>query len=378
MSERLSPNRSVALLALAVLAYPTSGAAAAERMTESGPVAITEVATNLDVPWALAFLPDGEFLVTERGGTLYHFDSSGHRTRVVGTPDVRARGQGGLLDVIAARDFAESREIFLSFSMPAEGGRRSGTALAAARLAEDNGRLVDLDIIFEMTPASSGGRHFGSRIVEAPDGTLMLTIGDRGERDSAQDLARHGGKIIRMRRDGGVPGDNPLAGREGALPEIWSWGHRNPQGAALDAAGVLWAVEHGAKGGDEINRIAPGRNYGWPVISYGRHYSGARIGEGVAKPGMEQPEFHWDPSIAPSGLAIYSGRLRPEWRGHFLVGSLKFDLISRLDPNGGFREAERLDFPETDRVRDVREAPDGSIWFLSEGHGSVFRMLPLP
>ena len=329
---------------------------------------------GLDTPWGLAFLPGGAFLVTERDGALYHFDSARRKTKISGVPKVYAWGQGGLMDVAAARDFLKTREIFLTFSKPHPRG--GGTALAVAALSSDNRKLENLRVIFEMASPSRGGRHFGSRVVEAPDGTLFLTLGERGDRDTAQDLSLHNGKIIRIRRDGSVPPDNPLIGRVGARPEIWSWGHRNPQGAALDAAGALWAVEHGARGGDEINRVRKGRNYGWPVIAYGRHYWGGKIGVGVAKEGMEQPDFYWDPSIAPSGMAIYSGRLWPEWRGHFFVGSLKFDHISRLDPAGGFREVERLAFPETGRVRDVREAPDGTLWFLSEERGAVYRIRP--
>lgn len=230
-------------------------------------------------------------------------------------------------------------------------------------------------MIFQAEPGGRGGRHFGSRVVEARDGTLFVTLGDRGDDDSAQDRSSHNGSVVRLNRDGSVPADNPFAGQAGVRPEIWSWGHRNPQGAALDRAGALWVVEHGARGGDEVNRIRKGANHGWPVISYGRHYSGARIGEGTAKPGLEQPAFYWDPSIAPSGMTIYSGRLWPQWRGHILVGSLKLDHLSRLagDP---LREAERIAGPQTERVRDVVEAPDGSIWFISETRGAIYRMTP--
>ena len=333
------------------------------------------MARGLDTPWGLAFLPGGAFLVTERDGALFHFDSARRKTKISGVPKVYAWGQGGLMDVEAARDFPKTREIFLTFAKRHSRGG-GGTALAVAALSADNRKLENVRVIFEMASPSRGGRHFGSRVVEAPDGTLYLTLGERGDPDTAQDLSLHNGKIIRIRRDGSVPPDNPLIGRAGARPEIWSWGHRNPQGAALDAAGALWAVEHGARGGDEINRVRKGANYGWPVISYGRHYSGAKIGVGVAKEGMEQPDFYWDPSIAPSGMAIYSGRLWPAWRGHFFVGSLKFDHISRLDPAGGFREVERMAFPETGRVRDVREAPDGALWFLSEERGAVYRVRP--
>ncbi len=356
--------RCVCLAACLVLAVPAAGS-----------VVVEKVAGDLDTPWSIAFLPEGGVLVTLRDGELLILDGKGGRRSVAGVPQVHADGQGGLLDVALARDFAQTSEIFLTYARPVD-GERSATAVAVARLSGDRTRLADLRVLFETTPPDAGGRHFGSRVVEAPDGSLFVTLGERGARNRAQDLAAHHGKIVRIARDGSVPEDNPFTGVDGALPEIWSLGHRNPQGAALDTEGALWAVEHGARGGDEINRILPGRNYGWPVISYGTHYSGAKIGEGVAKDGMEQPDFYWDPSIAPSGMTVYSGALWPQWRGHFLVGSLKLDFISRLDPEDGFREVERLALPETIRVRDVREAQDGSIWFLSEGLGALYRMTP--
>ncbi|MCY3822885.1 MAG: PQQ-dependent sugar dehydrogenase [Nitrospinae bacterium] len=363
------------LLAFLLIALSAVQARAAVRQTAAGPVSVEKMAGNLDTPWGLAFLPGGGFLVTERDGALYYFDATRRRMKVTGVPKVYAWGQGGLMDVAAARDFPKTREIFLTYSKPSRGG--GGTALAVAVLSTDNRKLENLRVIFEMAAPSRGGRHFGSRVVEARDGTLFLTLGERGIPETAQDLSLHHGKIVRVRRDGSVPPDNPFVRRAGVRPEIWSWGHRNPQGAALDASGALWAVEHGARGGDEINRVKKGANYGWPVISYGRHYWGGKIGEGVAKEGMEQPDFYWDPSIAPCGMAIYSGKLRPAWRGHFFVSSLKFDHISRLDPKGGLREVERLAFPETGRVRDVIEAPDGSLWFLSEEREAVYRIRPV-
>ena len=363
------------LIAFLLLVLTATPGWAAVRQTAAGPVSVEKMAGNLDTPWGIAFLPGGAFLVTERGGSLFHFDSARRRMKVSGVPQVYAWGQGGLMDVAAARDFPTTREIFLTYSKPYPGG--AGTALAVAALSRDNRKLENLRVIFEMAAPASGWRHFGSRVVEAPDGTLFLTLGERGDPDKSQDLSLHHGKIIRIRRDGSVPEDNPFVGQAGARPEIWSWGHRNPQGAALDAAGALWAVEHGARGGDEINRVRKGANYGWPVIAYGRHYWGGKIGVGAAKEGMEQPDFYWDPSIAPCGMDIYSGKLWPAWRGHFFVSSLKFDYISRLDPKGGLREVERLAFPETGRVRDVQEAPDGSLWFLSEEREAVYRMTPV-
>jgi glucose/arabinose dehydrogenase len=343
--------------------------------SRSGAIEVTQMATGLEEPWAIAFLPEGGWLITERDGRILHYTADGSATEVTGGPDVWASGQGGLLDIMVPRDFAESREVFLSYARPQPGG--AGTALAVGRLADDASQIEDLRLLFEMSPGSSGGRHFGSRIVEAPDGRIFMTIGERGDRPAAQDLSRHNGSVIRINRDGSVPEDNPFVGVDGAQPEIWSYGHRNPQGAALDASGQLWIHEHGARGGDEVNRVEKGANYGWPVISYGRHYSGLRIGEGTSKPGMEQPVHYWDPSIAPSGLAIYSGALWPEWDGDFLVGSLKFGLISRLAIDGEtLTEVERIEGPETARVRDIAEAPDGSIWFLSVGQGAAYRMTP--
>jgi glucose/arabinose dehydrogenase len=334
------------------------------------------MSTGLNEPWGIDFLPGGEvWYITERGGRLKGFSSDGQAWRVSGIPKVAAQGQGGLLDIMVPRDFAQSREIFLSFSKPQSGG--SGTAIAVGRFGDNLAKLEDVRVIFEMSKGSSGGRHFGSRIVEGRDGTLFLTIGDRGARPSAQDLARHNGSVIRINRDGSVPADNPFVNRAGAAPEIWSYGHRNPQGAALDLEGRLWINEHGARGGDEVNRIRPGRNYGWPVISYGTHYSGAKIGLGTAKDGLEQPMHFWDPSIAPSGMMIYSGKLWPNWRGDVFVGSLKFGLISRLEGGtSGLREAERIEGDETERVRDIVEAPDGAIWFLSVGKDTAYRITP--
>ena len=322
------------------------------------------------MPWAFAFLPDGGLLVTERGGALFHVQD-GKKNRISGTPAVAAAGQGGLLDVMVPRDFQSSREVFLTFAKRQRRG--AGTALAAGRLSRDYAAITDLRILFEAAPSATGKRHFGSRVVEALDGTLFISLGERGDRPSAQNLRLHQGSVVRVNRNGTIPGSNPFVRRKDAQPEIWSYGHRNPQGMALDLQGRLWVSEHGAKGGDEVNRIRKGANYGWPVISYGRHYSGAKVGQGTSKPGMEQPEWYWDPSIAPSALMIYSGRMWPEWRGDIFVGSLKFDYISRLS-GSPLKEVEQLRSSETGRIRDVQEAPDGSIWFASEDEGALFRI----
>jgi aldose sugar dehydrogenase len=353
---------------------PTADAGTLE--ISSGSVEVTRMVDGLSTPWALGFLPGGGLLITELGGDLLIVDG-GEERHVSGVPAVWDSGQGGLLDVVPARDFETSDEIFLSYAEP--DGSGAATAVAVARLDRAAARLENLEVIFRQGDPTGSGRHFGSRIVEAPDGTLFVTLGERGERHEAQDLGSYKGKVVHITRDGGIPSDNPFADQPGTNPAIWSYGHRNPQGAAVGPDGRVWTVEHGAKGGDEINRPEAGRNYGWPEISFGEEYSGGRIGRGTRAPGMEQPLFYWDPSIAPSGMMIYSGRLWPEWRGDIFVGSLKFDFISRLTRGAtGISESERLFEGEYPRIRDVREAPDGSIWFLSEDEGAAYRMTPSP
>ena len=329
---------------------------------------MTAVVSGLDTPWAIAPLPDGRVLITEKDGKLLLASDQGTQP-VAGAPKVDDKGQGGLLDITLARDFATTRTLFLTYAQP--GGR--GTALARAELSSDASRLENLTEIFAMKGDSRTGRHFGSRVVEARDGTLYVTIGDRGDSKAAQDRSQHTGSIIRVNRDGTVPADNPYVGQAGMQPEIWSYGHRNPQGAGLDLDGKLWTAEHGAKGGDEVNRIEKGTNYGWPVISYGRHYSGRKIGEGTEKQGMKQPEYFWDPSMAPSGLLVYSGKMFPAWRGDIFVGSLKFDYIARLR-GSPLREVAQIKNNATNRVRDIVEGPNGAIWFISVGNGTVYRL----
>ncbi|MEM1233678.1 MAG: PQQ-dependent sugar dehydrogenase [Pseudomonadota bacterium] len=362
----IRPTLSAAVLACACLAL--GGAVSAQTSTSQGTVTMTPVMTGLDAPWGFGFLPSGQVVLTEKRGDVVLL-TPGAGAEVVGRIEVVDQGQGGLLDVLVPRDFAQSRELYFTFAK--RQGRGSNTAVARGIL--EAGGLTRIETIWEAAAGASGGRHFGSRLVEARDGTLYLTIGDRGDRPSAQDRTIENGSVVRITRDGAVPSSNPFAGGDGR-PGIWSYGHRNPQGMAMDAEGRIWTVEHGAQGGDEINLVERGANYGWPVISYGRHYSGAKIGEGTERAGMEQPAFYWDPSIAPSGMMIYGGDMFPEWRGDIFVGSLKFDMISRLEAGGSVREAERIASDETLRVRDIREAPDGSIWFLSVGQGALYRM----
>jgi glucose/arabinose dehydrogenase len=342
--------------------------------SSAGPLRVETMVQGLDEPWGFGFLPGGGILITERGGRLLHVRSDGTSNPVSGVPEVKVGGQGGLLDVMIPRDFVQSREVFLSFSIAQRRGN-AGTALAVGRLNTEGTALQNTRVLFESVVNNSGGTHFGSRIVEATDGTIFLTIGDRGEDTTAQNRSNHNGSVVRLNRDGTVPADNPYVGQARLRSEIWSYGHRNPQGASLDLDGNLWVAEHGARGGDEVNLIRKGANYGWPVIAYGREYSGEKIGEGTAKDGMEQPLHYWDPSMAPSGMMVYSGKLWPEWRGDMFVGSLAFHYISRLDPSD-FSEEKLEANGATDRVRDVREGPDGAIWFLSAFNGELYRIVP--
>ncbi|HEV8265605.1 MAG TPA: PQQ-dependent sugar dehydrogenase [Gemmatimonadales bacterium] len=338
---------------------------------------VVTVAAGLEHPWGLAFLPDGRMLVTERPGRLRIVERDGRLSPPLdGVPDVYAEGQGGLLDVALAPDFARTSMIYLSYAEPGDGGA-AGTAVARARLGERS--LENLEVVFRQQPKVTGGAHFGSRLAFARDGNLFITTGDRQRREYVQDLARLQGKVIRIRPDGTVPADNPFVAAGGARSPIWSYGHRNLQGAAIHpATGALWTVEHGAMGGDELNAPKGGKNYGWPVITYGRDYSGASIGEGTAKPGMQQPVHYWDPSIAPSGLMFYTGDRFPGWTGSLFVGALGFRLLVRLELDGERVTAEeRLlqDFGE--RIRDVRQGPDGYIYLLTDDDaGRIWRLEP--
>jgi glucose/arabinose dehydrogenase len=295
-----------------------------------------------------------------------------------GVPKVFAGGQGGLLDVALDREFAADRIVYFCFAEPADGGGR--TSMARARLTDGPPRLEDVKIIFRQQGPVSSGNHYGCRIVHMPDGNLFLTTGDHfTHRDQAQNLGNHLGKVIRIRPDGSVPPDNPFVNRQGALPEIWSYGHRNSQGAAINpTSGKFWMHEHGARGGDEINIPQAGKNYGWPVITYGVDYSGAKIGVGTHKDGMEQPLYYWDPSIAPSGLAFYSGDLFPAWRGNLFVGALAGKALVRLELDGErVAKEERLLKELGERIRDVRAGPDGALWLLTDSSdGRILRVTP--
>jgi glucose/arabinose dehydrogenase len=337
------------------------------------------VADGLEHPWAVAFLPQGRFLVTERPGRMRVVEADGRlRTPIAGVPQVVAEGQGGLLDLVLDSDFATNRVLYFCFSEPGPGG--NSTALARAKLSGDESRLEDLKVIFSQKPKFASNLHFGCRIVEARDGTLFLTLGDRFRRmQDAQTLDNHHGKIVRIDKDGSPAAGNPFVKRAGALPEIFSYGHRNSQGATLSPDGRFWMHEHGPQGGDEINLPQPGRNYGWPVITYGESYGGGRIGEGLtAKEGMEQPLHYWVPSIAPSGMAfLTSDRYGPEMKGNLFVGSLKFRYLARLELSGGKVVREHKLLERGGRVRDVRQGPDGLLYVLTDSpSGKLLRLLP--
>ena len=342
-------------------------------------VRVETVATGLEHPWGFEPLPDGRFLVTERPGRLRIVSGDGTISPpLAGVPRVAAVNQGGLLDVALDPAFASNSIIYLSFSEPGEGG--TSTAVARARLTATG--LQDVRVIYSQVPKVGSSGHFGSRIVFRRDGTMFVTQGDRQAnqfRGQAQDLGSGIGKIVRINTDGSIPRDNPFTGREGARLEIWSYGHRNVQAAALHPeTGQLWTVEHGARGGDELNHPEAGKNYGWPVITYGRDYSGSRIGEGTERAGMEQPVYYWDPVIAPSGMTFYTGDAFPGWKGSILVGGLASQALVRLTlRDGRVASEERYLGEQGQRIRDVKQGVDGLVYVITDaGTGRLLRLRP--
>jgi len=383
-ARRNRPVRQAATrLAIATLtaAITTSSVAQAPRsptpQASEAPIRATIFAKGLEHPWGLAFLPDGSMLVTERAGRLRLIDKHGNTGKpFAGVPQAQVTGQGGLLDVAISPTFAQDRLVYLSYAEPGEGG--AGTAVARAQLGE--GKLDDLRVIWRQVPKVSGPNHWGSRLVFARDGTLFITTGDRfSHRERAQDLSTTIGKVVRINTDGSIPQDNPFVKRDGVRPEIWSYGHRNVQAAALHPqTGQLWTVEHGARGGDELNHPEAGKNYGWPVITYGVDYSWAKIGEGQAKAGMEQPVYYWDPVIAPSGATFYTGDAFPEWRGSLFIGSLRPGALVRLAMNGDRVTAEERYLADSGRIRDVAQGPDGLLYLLTdEANGRILKVVPV-
>jgi glucose/arabinose dehydrogenase len=339
-----------------------------------GYLKVETIVDGLEHPWALSFLPDGQMLVTERPGRMRLVKDGRLSKPLRGIPAVLASGQGGLLDVELDPHFSDNHHIFFSYAEPDESGK-AGTAVARARLTGD--ALEELKIIFRQHPKVEGDKHFGSRLIFGRDGTLFITLGERlAYREKAQDLSVTLGKIVRIRTDGSVPDDNPFVGRVGTDPAIWSYGHRNVQAAALHPeTGQLWTVEHGARGGDELNHPEAGKNYGWPIITYGIDYNGTKIGEGTAKPGMEQPVYYWDPVIAPSGMLFYTGGGIPEWKNSLFVGSLKPGLLTRLTLTDRVTREERYLAELHERIREVQQGPDGLLYLLTDAdNGRILRV----
>lgn len=344
--------------------------------TEKAKLATDVVADGLEHPWSVEVMPDGAYIVSERPGRLRIIRDGKISDALTGLPALFAGGQGGLLDIAIPDHFAEHRQLYFTASIPMPGGQ--GTALFSARLRKDERGIEDVKKLFQMNKGTETSHHFGSRVAFAPDGSIFLTLGERGNGERAQDLEDYAGAVIHLKPDGTpFPAHTFTNGKTG-LPGIWSKGHRNPQGVAIDPGnGQLITVEHGARGGDEINLPQPGKNYGWPVISYGRHYSGAKIGLGQAADGYEQPLYYWDPSIAPGAIAVYRGAMFPEWDGDLLVAALKFQLVARLerDDDGQVVKEERIFDGAFGRLRDIKVAPDGALLLLTdEDDGALIRV----
>lgn len=334
------------------------------------PIDVSVVAKDLNGAWSFEFLPDQRILVTERQGNLRIIGQDGKASAPIkGLPKVYFEGQGGLLDVAIDPQFASNRTIYWSYAEPREGG--NGTALAKGVLSANDSAVEKVQVIFRQMPTFDSKLHFGSRIVFTPDGKLFLALGERSEPESrvhSQDLNSHFGKVVRLNLDGSVPADNPFVGRSDAKPEIWSYGHRNIQAATLDSQGTLWTIEHGPRGGDELNHPQAGLNYGWPVITYGIEYAGPKIGDGItAKEGMEQPVYYWDPVIAPSGMIVYDGSMFPEWQGNVFVGGMASTKLVRLQLQDGKVVGEEWLLQDRGRrIRDVKQGPDGAIYIVTE------------
>ena len=346
-------------------------------MTEAGPVSIQNLVGGLDHPWGMAFLPDGRLLVTERSGNLRILGTDRQLSAPLGgVPEVFAQGQGGLLDVALHPNFAENRFVYLSFAEPGQNGTAS-TALGRGRL--EGNQLSGFEVIFSQEPKIGGPNHFGGRIVFSPEGQLFLTLGERFKFAPAQDLANHLGTVVRLNLDGSVPEGNPFVEQEGAEPEIWSYGHRNIQAAAINPqTGALWVAEMGPLGGDELNLPEPGQNYGWPVVSWGINYDGTEIPDPPTRPEFADAVKYWSPVISPSGMAFYTGDVFLEWRGSVMIGGLSAQELVRLETDGqDVTNEERI--PLGVRIRDVEQGPDGLVYLLTDrDEGNVWRLAPLP
>ena len=375
-SSFLRPAIALVLSFLWLLAYQDAGAQTQRAASREHRFQVVPVATGLEHPWAVAFLPGGDMLVTERPGRLLRVGADGGVRPVGGLPPVTAVGQGGLMDLTLDPGFADNRRLYFSYTEQVEGGWR--TAVARAELSGD--RLTVVRRIFAMNRASSDGRHFGSRLAFLPDGDLVVTVGDRGQRERAQDPSDHAGSVLRMRPDGSPSPRTAALAIPGAAPEVFTFGHRNPQGLAVHpATGAVWIHEHGPRGGDEVNVLRGGANYGWPVVTHGREYAGGSIGIGTEAPGMEPPLLNWTPSIAPSGMAFYTGTEFPHWRGDLFVGALVGRHLRRVVLRGGAIAAQEVLLEDRRRrIRDVRQGPDGRLWLLTdEPSGALYRIEPL-
>ena len=374
-------NHILALVACLIMTTMSACTQAKTFISEKHRFEVVTVAQGLEHPWSLAFLPDGTLLVTERPGRLRVINEGQLRPQAVtGLPgNIAAVGQGGLLDVALHPAFASNRLLYFSYAGHGEGG--IGTEVARARLSPAASRLENLEVIFRALPKSRGGRHFGSRLVFGTDDYLYITLGDRGDMWRAQDLNDHAGSVIRLNDDGSVPASNPFVQQAAARPEIFTYGNRNMQGATLQPdTGLIWIQEHGPRGGDELNIVQAGANYGWPKVTYGINYSGTKLSDLQQAPGITDPIYYWDPSIAPSGLMFYSADQFPGWRGNLFVGALKFQLLVRLELDGQrVVHEERLLSNEFGRIRDVRQGPDGLIYLLNDSSdGQVLRLQPAP
>lgn len=369
-------TRTLLAIVFAFLFAPAGSIAQTRQLdTQGGRVTIDVVARGLSNPWGLAFLPEGRLLVTERPGRLRVVAPDGRMAEVSGVPAVQASGQGGLLDVALDPAFATNAYVYLSYAEP--GGNGASTAVARGKLNEGRTALADVQVIFRQEPKVSGSAHYGSRLAFARDGALFVTTGERFKFQPAQDLSNHLGKIVRIRPDGSVPPDNPFVGRQDALPEIWSYGHRNVQGAAIHPrSGELWTIEFGPRHGDELNIAEKGRNYGWPVVSWGEHYSGQEIPKPPTRPDMADAIRHWVPAINPSGMTFYTGALFPGWRGNLLIAGLGTRGVVRLTLDGSSITGEER-IALGDRIRDVRQGPDGAVYALTDkGSGEILRLTP--
>lgn len=330
---------------------------------------------GVTVPWGMAWLPNGDMLVTDRSGKLLKVSGGKLVAEISGVPDVYSQGQGGLLDIVLHPEYESNGWIYITYSSTQGMGDGANTAIMRAKL--ENDALVQSQVLYKASPNSTRGQHYGSRIAFDSDGYLYFSIGDRGNRDeNPQDVSKDMGKIYRLNDDGSIPSDNPFVGQNGAKEAIYSYGHRNPQGMTMHPeTGRIWAHEHGPRGGDELNLIAAGKNYGWPVISYGINYNGTPFTEITEKEGMEQPNTYWDPSIAPSGLDFITSDLYPNWKGKALVGSLKFNYLVLVEIDGTEVIERTIVLEDIGRVRDIRQAPDGYIYVAVEGKG-IYKIMP--